>query len=103
VLRAARATGRRRVLLLFQPHRYTRTQALQEAFGRALALADAAVVTDVYPASEAPIPGVSGQLLVDAAQRAGAKDVHYASSRAEAGRVAGQLLRPGELLVTLGA
>ena len=103
VLRAARATGRRRVLFLFQPHRYTRTQALQEEFGRALALADAAVVTDVYPASEAPIPGVSGQLLVDAAQRAGAKDVHYASARAEAGSVAGQLLRPGDLLVTLGA
>ena len=103
VLRAARQTGRRRVIILFQPHRYTRTQALQEEFGRALALADAAVVTDVYPASEIPIPGVSGQLLVDAARRAGAKDIHYAASREEAGRMAGQLLRPGDLLVTLGA
>ena len=103
VLRAARQTGRSRVLILFQPHRYTRTQALQEEFGRALALADAAVVADVYPASEAPIPGVSGQLLVDAAHRAGAKDVHYVAARDEAGRVAGQLLRPGDLLVTLGA
>ena len=103
VLRAARDTGRARVLLLFQPHRYTRTQALQEDFGRALALADAAVVTDVYPASEEPIRGVSGQLLVDAAARYGAKDVHYRAARDEAGRCAGQLLRPGDLLITLGA
>lgn len=103
VLRAARATGRSRVVLLFQPHRYTRTQALQEEFGRALALADAAVVTDVYPASEAPIPGVSGQLLVDAARRNGNEHVFYESSRMAAGRAAGQLLRPGDLLVTLGA
>lgn len=103
VLRAARATGRGRVLLLFQPHRYTRTQALSEEFGRALALADAAVVTDIYPASEDPIPGVSGELLAVAARRAGAKDVHYEASRRTAARCAGQLLRPGDLLVTLGA
>lgn len=103
VIRAARDTGRRRVLLLFQPHRYTRTKALQEEFGHALALADAVVVTDVYPASEEPLPGVSGQLLVDAALRAGAKDVFYEPSRAEAGKRAAQLLRPGDLLVTLGA
>ena len=103
VVRAARDTGRRRVLLLFQPHRYTRTQALQEEFGKALALADAAVVTDVYPASEEPIRGVSGQLLVDSALRHGAKDAHYEPSREAAGCSVGQLLRPGDLLVTLGA
>jgi len=103
VLRAARDIGRRRVLLLFQPHRYSRTQALQEEFGRALALADAAVVTDVYPASEERIPGVSGQMLVDAAHRFGAKDVHYEADRARAGLRAAQMLRPGDLLVTLGA
>ena len=103
VVRAARDTGRRRVVLLFQPHRYTRTQALREDFGRALALADAVVVTDVYPASEEPIPGVSGELLADAARRSGGRDVHYEASRAAAGRCTGQLLRPGDLLVTLGA
>lgn len=103
VLHAARDTGRRRVLLLFQPHRYTRTKALQEEFGRALAAADAVVVTDVYPASEEPIPGVSGQLLSDAALRSGAAEAYYEPSRAAAGRRAGQMLRPGDLLVTLGA
>ena len=74
VVRTARTAGRGRVLLLFQPHRYTRTLALREEFGRALALADAVVVTDVYPASEVPLPGVSGQMVAEAAAalRAGA-------------------------------
>jgi UDP-N-acetylmuramate--alanine ligase len=103
VIRAARDTGRPRVVLLFQPHRYTRTQALKDEFGRALALADAVVVTDIYPASEAPIPGVSGQLIADAATAAGCAHAAYVASRAAAGREVGRLLRPGDLLVTLGA
>lgn len=103
VVHAARHTGRRRVLLLFQPHRYTRTQALKDEFGKALALADAVVVTDVYAASETPIPGVSGQLIADAATEAGCAHAAYFSSRAAAGLEAGRLLRPGDLLVTLGA
>jgi UDP-N-acetylmuramate--L-alanine ligase/UDP-N-acetylenolpyruvoylglucosamine reductase len=103
VVRAARDAGRRRVLLLFQPHRYTRTQALCADFGRALALADAAVVTGIYPASEEPIPGVTGQMIADAALAAGSSHAVYEEVRAEAGKVAGQLLRPGDLLVTLGA
>jgi UDP-N-acetylmuramate--L-alanine ligase len=103
VVRAARDAGRQRVLLLFQPHRYTRTQALKDDFGRALALADAVVVTDVYAASEAPIPGVSGRLVADAATDSGSSHASYAASRAQAGVEVGRLLRPGDLLVTLGA
>lgn len=103
VVRAARDTGRSRVLLLFQPHRYTRTQALRDEFGKALALADAVVVTDVYAASEEPIPGVSGRMIADAAAAAGCPHAHYAASRVQAGVEAGRLLRPGDLLVTLGA
>lgn len=103
VVQAARNTGRKRIVLLFQPHRYTRTQALSGEFGRALVLADAAVVTDVYPASETPIPGVTGKLIADAAVASGAKHVVYVASRAEAGIEAGRLLREGDLLVTLGA
>jgi UDP-N-acetylmuramate--L-alanine ligase/UDP-N-acetylenolpyruvoylglucosamine reductase len=103
VIRTARDAGRGRVLLLFQPHRYTRTQALKEEFGRALALADAVVVTEVYPASEDPIPGVSGRLIADAASAAGCAHAIYIPGREEAGREAGRLLRPGDLLVTLGA
>lgn len=103
VVRTARTAGRGRVLLLFQPHRYTRTLALREEFGRALALADAVVVTDVYPASEVPLPGVSGQMVAEAAAAAGSPHAVYAASRAAAGLEAGRLLRPGDLLVTLGA
>ena len=103
VIRTARDAGRGRVLLLFQPHRYTRTQALKEEFGRALALADAVVVTEVYPASEDPIPGVSGRLIADAASAVGCAHAIYIAGREEAGREAGRLLRPGDLLVTLGA
>ena len=103
VIRTARDAGRGRVLLLFQPHRYTRTQALKEEFGGALALADAVVVTEVYPASEDPIPGVSGRLIADAASAAGCAQAIYIAGREEAGREAGRLLRPGDLLVTLGA
>ena len=103
VVRAARDAGRRRVVLLFQPHRYTRTQALCAEFGRALARADAVVVTDVYPASEPPIPGVSGRMVAEAAVAAGAAHAHYEPSRVQAGIAVGRILRPGDLLVTLGA
>jgi len=103
VIRTARDAGRGRVLLLFQPHRYTRTQALKEEFGRALALADGVVVTEVYPAGEDPILGVSGQVIADAASAAGCPHATYVASREQAGREAGRQLRPGDLLVTLGA
>src|SRR5437588_11361210 len=64
-LNAAKATGRKRVLAIFQPHRYSRTKALRGEFGSAFDDADRVVVTDVYPASEAPIPGIGGQTIVD--------------------------------------
>lgn len=103
VIRAARGAGRDRVLLVFQPHRYTRTQALHREFGEALKLADAVVVTDVYPAGEAAIPGVTGRLIADAARAAGAAEVLYAPSLPEAQLAAGRMLRDGDLLVSLGA
>lgn len=103
VVQAARIKAGRRVVLLFQPHRYTRTQALSAEFGRALSLADVAVVTDIYPASETPIEGVTGQLIVDAALASGAKHVVYVPSRSRAAEEVGRLLREGDLLVTLGA
>ena len=103
VIRSARSADRQRVVLLFQPHRYTRTQALVEEFGRALALADAVVVTEIYPAGEEPIAGVSGELLVAAARRSGCGNAIYQPCRRQAGIMAGTILRPGDLLLTLGA
>ena len=76
-LDTARAGHEGRIVAVFQPHRYTRTQALREEFGRAFGNADVVVVADVYPASEAPIKGVSGQTIVDALQKNGHPAAHY--------------------------
>jgi UDP-N-acetylmuramate--alanine ligase len=102
-LRAARsAHPDRRLVAVFQPHLYSRTRDFAAEFGRALALADRVFVTDVYAAREAPIPGITGELVADAARAAGA-DVEYLSERdAVAGAVAAELAE-GDLCVTLGA
>src|SRR6185312_13795124 len=76
-LRAAKSTGRNRVLTMFQPHRYTRTKALRQEFGAAFDQADRVVITDVYPASEPPIPGITGQIIVDEIVRHGHRGVSY--------------------------
>ncbi len=103
-LAAAKDGEWERVVVVFQPHRYSRTRALWEEFGEAFGDADVVVVTDIYGAGEAPVPGVSGQLLADAVQRAEpGKTVRYVPGRSELRRVVGSLLRPGDLCCTLGA
>jgi len=102
-LQTARSLKPGRVVVLFQPHRYTRTQALADDFGKVLQAADKVFVTDVYPASELPIPGVSGATIVDAAKRQGDGDVVSLPSLATAHHVIGNFLEPGDLLITLGA
>ena len=93
-----------RVVAVFQPHRYSRTGALREEIGAAFADADVVVVTDVYGAGEAPVPGVSGRLVADAVRRtAPDKDVRYVAGRSELRDVLEGLLRPGDLCCTLGA
>ena len=91
-------------MAVFQPHRYTRTAELSQQFGAAFTDADALVVTDVYSAGEAPVPGVSGRLVADAVR---ARDprlpVTYAPSWEELRRVVASMLRPGDLCLTLGA
>jgi UDP-N-acetylmuramate--alanine ligase len=103
-LAAARQGSWRRILAVFQPHRYTRTAALAESFGRAFDDADLVFVTDVYGAGEAPVPGVSGRLVADALERQGARPrVVYVSSRDELRALVAAMLQPGDLCVTLGA
>nr|WP_127129356.1 UDP-N-acetylmuramate--L-alanine ligase [Georgenia sp. SYP-B2076] len=104
-LRTARlAAGGGRVLVVFQPHLYSRTREFAEAFGAALALADEVVVTDVYGAREDPVPGVDGSLLTAAMARQGAGERgRYVADRLEAARTVADLARPGDLLLTLGA
>ncbi|MFG1808501.1 UDP-N-acetylmuramate--L-alanine ligase [Streptomyces sp. NPDC049040] len=91
-----------RVLVVFQPHLFSRTRELGVEMGGALGLADASVVLDIYPAREDPIPGVTSAVIVDAARAAGA-DVTAESDRdAVAGLVAG-MAKPGDLVLTMGA
>src|ERR1700747_1125883 len=77
-LEAARGCRFNRLLVLFQPHRDTRTQHLWEEFRGAFNQAEVLVLTDIYPASETPIPGVTGEALANAIRSAGHKNVHYA-------------------------
>lgn len=101
-LAAARQQGGR-VLVIFQPHRYSRTDALREEFGRCFDDADHAWVLDIYPAGETPIPGVSGRTVVEAAHLHGAKHVEFAPGMAEAAAAATAVARAGDVIITLGA
>jgi UDP-N-acetylmuramate--alanine ligase len=96
------AAGGGRVLVVFQPHLFSRTQQLAEEMGQALALADASVVLDIYPAREDPIPGVTSELIIDAARRAGADVAEEHAFAAAPARLAG-MAKPGDLVLTMGA
>jgi UDP-N-acetylmuramate--alanine ligase len=91
-----------RVVAVFQPHLYTRTRLLGEALGVALAAADRVVVTEVYAAREAPISGVSGRLVADAARRAGAS-VDWEPNRAALSELLAGSVSTGDVVLTLGA
>jgi len=103
VLAAARAGFGRRVLVVFQPHRYTRTAQLAEEFGAALAEADEVVLTDVYAAGEAPIPGATVDSIAEALRRRTTRPVHVVTPLSEVAPVVARLARPGDLVLTLGA
>jgi UDP-N-acetylmuramate--alanine ligase len=105
-LRAARTLEHRRLVAVFQPHLYSRTALLAREFGQALAIADAVVVLDVYPARERAEdhPGVSGLLIARASADAGAgKAVYWTPSFAEAERVLRGVLEEGDVCVVMGA
>jgi UDP-N-acetylmuramate--alanine ligase len=104
VIRTAREGGWRRVVVVFQPHRYSRTAWLWRAFADAFAEADSVVLTDVYPAGEAPRPGVSGRLVLRAVLDAHPSlPVAYFPRRSELVDKLGRFARPGDVVLTLGA
>lgn len=93
-----------RIICVFQPHRYSRTQALADEFGRAFDNADVLRVMDVFSAGEMPIPGVSGKTVVNAVKAVGhVKDVAYVPNRKHLIEELCDLVRPGDLLITQGA
>jgi len=102
-LQAARECGYGRVLVLFQPHRYTRTRDLLEDFTAAFGDADSLQVLDIYAASEQPIPGVSGEALAEKIRAASGGIVGYAGSIEEGVDRLAKDARPGDLILTLGA
>jgi UDP-N-acetylmuramate--alanine ligase len=103
-LAAARSLGPRRLVAVFQPHRYSRTEQLWSTFADAFGEADLLVVTAVYPAGEAPRPNVTGRLIVDAVTAAHPDAaVHYVESLDEVVGFLSRHLQPGDLCITLGA
>lgn len=102
-LQTARTFDRGRVVVLFQPHRYSRTQKLADEFGKALQAADLVFVTRVYAASEDPIEGVSGQTIVDAVHAHGDTKAVYLPDLETAHHHIGNLLAEDDLFLTLGA
>jgi UDP-N-acetylmuramate--alanine ligase len=103
-LEAARLGDPRRLLAVFQPHRYTRTRAMWRELGESLRSADVVVITDVYGAGEAPIPGVTGKLLVEAiAEASPGKRIVYLPKRSEVAPFLAREIKEGDLVLTLGA
>ena len=104
-LQTARQFAQGRVICVFQPHRYTRTQLLRKEFGQAFSQADAVFILDIYPASELPIPGISGETIVEEirAHEGDRIKVFSAPDRTTAHLAVGNFLRPGDLVLTLGA
>lgn len=92
-----------RLIVLFQPHRYSRTAALHKEFGNAFRDADLVHVAPIYPAGEDPIPGISAATIVEEARKSGHPAIHTTPSVASAGAILGSSLHEGDLVLTLGA
>ena len=103
VLAAARSALKRRLVVAFQPHRYSRTAQLLDEFGPALKDADEIVLTDIYAASEEPIPGVTVDALADSIRRGAGRPVHVVRSLGDVVERLLEICRPGDAVITLGA
>jgi UDP-N-acetylmuramate--alanine ligase len=101
-IETARRRGPRRLIALVQPHRYTRVQALWRELGASVAGADLVVVTDVYAASQAPIPGVTGRLVADGVRLADDTETVYLPHRSDVVSYLADAVTPGDLVVTMG-
>ncbi len=102
-LAAAKTTNAKRVVAVFQPHLYSRTRFLQDAFGQSFGDADLVVVTDIYGSRELPQPGVTGELIVEALHRNDPCPVVYIQDKREIPKRLVEIVRPGDLIMTIGA
>ena len=102
-LAAARQCGFRKIHVIFQPHRYTRTRDLMDEFATAFQDADNLIILDVYQASEQPIEGVTGEALARKIIETGKRNATYASSFADAAKLVYEVATEGDMILTLGA
>jgi len=102
-LAAARQCGFSEIHVIFQPHRYTRTQLLLDDFATAFRDADSVLVLDIYAASEPPIPGITAELLANRITESGGQEALHVASFTEAAQLASAAAKPGDLILTLGA
>jgi UDP-N-acetylmuramate--alanine ligase len=102
-LKAARNFWDGRVVAVFQPHRYTRTRDSHEGFLTAFFAADVLVMTDIYPAGEEPITGVTGEALFEDICERGMRDAHFIKNKGDLPKRLMKMVGPGDLVITLGA
>lgn len=102
-LQAARNGWKRRVICVFQPHTYTRTRDFCTEFGKSFTDADHLIITDVYPARETPIDGVTGQIIADAATKFGHRHVEYVPDKTQLPSILKAMTKEGDIVMTLGA
>ena len=102
-LQGVKSGWRRRVVCVFQPHLYSRTRDFYEEFGKSFLLSDVLMVTDVYPAREEPIQGVTGELIANAAKQFGHKDVHYVPDKKSVPGYLKKTVKKGDIVITMGA
>ncbi len=102
-LAAARQCGYRKIHVIFQPHRYTRTRDLMDEFATAFADADSLAVLDIYPANEQPIEGITGEALAGRIREKGNREAAYAGSFEDSATAATANAQEGDMILTLGA
>ncbi len=102
-LKGAKMGWKRRIIAVFQPHLYSRTRDFHEEFGKVLLESDVLVVTDIYPAREAPIPGITGELVTESAKKLGHKNAFYVPQTEEVASFLKKTTKENDMVITLGA
>jgi UDP-N-acetylmuramate--alanine ligase len=102
-LKGARSGWKRRIIAVFQPHLYSRTKDFHEEFGQVLLESDVLVVTDIYPAREKPMPGITGDLVCESAKRLGHKDAFFVPQLQDTVSFLRKMVRKNDMVITLGA
>lgn len=102
-LKAIRDGWNRRLIVVFQPHLYSRTRDFYQEFGKAFLNSDVFVCTDIYPARELPIEGITGDLIASTAKKFGHKDVNYIADKKEVPGFLNKIKKDGDIIITMGA